>query len=143
MENEKKTYCGSRTVTGHGSAEICGQLGEGHALLQSGPYQCGDCRAKDAETKLASLESSVNLETQEYVGKPEEVGGQLLADAIGPAIESVAKSNVTAQQMARMFAGMVAVLAGMVADNFGPEAAAEMLRGTADKLANPAPPTIQ
>lgn len=74
-------------------------------------------------------------ETQEYVGKPEEVGGQLLADAIGPTIQSVADSDVTPQQLARMFAGMVAVLAGMIAENFGPDAAADMLKGTAEKLA--------
>lgn len=75
-----------------------------------------------------------NTEKQEYKGTPEEVGGQLLADALGPTIQAVANSDVTQQQLARMFAGMVAVLAGMVAENFTPEAAVEMLRGTADKL---------
>lgn len=71
----------------------------------------------------------------EYSGTPEEVGGQLLADAIGPTIQSVANGDATPQQLGRMFAGMVAVLGGMIAENFTPDAAAEMLRGTADKLA--------
>lgn len=84
-----------------------------------------------------------NTEKQEYTGTPEEVGGQLLADAIGPTIESVANSGVTQQQLARMFAGMVAVLGGMIAENFGEVAAIEILNGTVDKLMAEKPTAVQ
>lgn len=75
-----------------------------------------------------------NEQRTEYSGTPEEVGGQLLADAIGPTIQAVASASATPQQLARMFAGMVGVLGGMIAENFGEDAAIDMLRGTADKL---------
>jgi hypothetical protein len=75
-----------------------------------------------------------NEQRTEYSGTPEEVGGQLLADAIGPTVQAIANGSATPQQLARMFAGMVAVLGGMIADNFGDDAAIDMLRGTADKL---------
>lgn len=80
---------------------------------------------------------------QEYTGTPEEVGGQLLSDALGPTIQSIANGDATQQQLARMFAGMVAVLGGMIAENFGEDAAIDMLRGTADKLFMPPLTLIQ
>lgn len=70
----------------------------------------------------------------DYTGTPEEVGAQLAADALGPTItETMATHNATS--CARMMSGMVAFMAGAVAENFGPEAAESMLRGTADKVA--------
>lgn len=73
-------------------------------------------------------------ETIDYQGPPEEVGALLFSDVMGPTIEAAAKSDATPQQVARMLAGMLAGLAGTVAENFGVEAAAEMLRGTASNL---------
>lgn len=77
---------------------------------------------------------STGSETIDYRGSPEQVGAQLFSDALGPTIEAAGTSDVTPQQLARMLAGMLAALTGTVADNFGPEAAMDMLRGTANLL---------
>lgn len=71
---------------------------------------------------------------KKYEGTPEVVGAQLFADALGPTIEAAMVSGATPQQGARMLAGMLACLTGMVSENFGPAAATEMLRGTADNI---------
>lgn len=71
---------------------------------------------------------------QEYTGTPEEVGAQLFVDALGPTIQATANSGATKEQMARLFAGMLAGLSGMLAENFGVDAAIEILRGTTNKL---------
>ena len=69
----------------------------------------------------------------DYTGTPEEVGAQLAADALGPTINETTKS-ATDDQVVRMMAGMIAFLAGAVAENFGPEVATGMLRGTAENI---------
>lgn len=74
-------------------------------------------------------------ETRTYSGSPEEVGTKLFLDAIGPTIHSATKNgDVTTQQVARMMAGILAGYAGMMCDNFSPQAAIEILRGTADRI---------
>lgn len=78
--------------------------------------------------------STNQTETIDYRGTPEEVGAQLVADALGPTINAAMKSDATPQQVARMLAGMVACLAGIVAENYGAEAAAGMLSGTAENV---------
>lgn len=70
----------------------------------------------------------------EYTGTPEEVGAQLASDALGPTITEAMATNHSSNIM-RMMSGMVAFMAGAVAENFGPEAAEDMLRGTADIVA--------
>lgn len=77
--------------------------------------------------------STTTETTKDYEGTPEEVGAQLAADALGPTIEA-AGSTATPHQVARMMAGMVAYLAGAVAENYGAQAAADMLRGTATNV---------
>jgi cell division protein FtsI/penicillin-binding protein 2 len=69
-----------------------------------------------------------------YHGTPEEVGAMLFADALGSTIQEAMNSEATANQVARMMAGMVAAMAGTVASNFGPDAAVAMLTGTADAV---------
>jgi hypothetical protein len=69
----------------------------------------------------------------DYTGTPEEVGAQLAADALGPTINETTKS-ATDDQVVRMMAGMIAFLAGAVAENFGLEVATGMLRGTAENI---------
>lgn len=71
----------------------------------------------------------------DYTGTPEEVGAQIAADALSPTITDV-MANHHPSDVSRMMAGMVAFMAGAVAENFGPEAAEVMLRGTADIMAN-------
>lgn len=73
-------------------------------------------------------------EVIDYQGTPEAVGAQLFNDALGPTIEAASKSDVTDQQIARMLAGMLAAIAGIVASNYGAAAAVAMLRGTADNI---------
>lgn len=75
------------------------------------------------------------VEAKEYSGTPEEVGAELLVDALGPTINA-AMSSQTPNQVMRMIAGMTAGLAGLVAENYGPQAAAEMLTGTANNVLN-------
>ena len=70
-----------------------------------------------------------------YEGTPEEVGAELLVDALGPTINAAMNAQ-TPNQVMRMIAGMTAGLAGLVAENYGPQAAAEMLTGTAANAMN-------
>lgn len=70
---------------------------------------------------------------KEYTGTPEEVGAELAVDALGPTIVQAMNSNPPGQ-VARMVAGMLAGLAGLIAENYGPQAAVDMLRGTADSV---------
>lgn len=80
-----------------------------------------------------NTEQTENVVT--YKGTPEEVGAKLFLDAIGPTMHSAMHdSDVTRQQAARMMAGICAAFTGQMADNFGAEAAIDMLRGTADNL---------
>jgi NAD/NADP transhydrogenase alpha subunit len=69
----------------------------------------------------------------DYTGTPEEVGARLAADALGPTINEAAKT-ATDSQVVRMMSGMIAFMAGAVAENFGPVVATGMLRGTADNI---------
>lgn len=68
-----------------------------------------------------------------YRGKPEEVGTQLFLDALGPTLGDVMKEHGP-ENCARVLAGILAGYAGLVLENFGPQAAMEMLRGTADNI---------
>lgn len=70
-------------------------------------------------------------EKTEYSGTPTEVGAQLAMDALGPTIQAAAQHS-TDQQLVQMMGGMVAAIAGVMADNFGRETAINMLRGIAD-----------
>jgi mannose/fructose-specific phosphotransferase system component IIA len=70
-----------------------------------------------------------------YEGAPEEVGAEILVDALGPTLNAAINSQTPGQVM-RMIAGMTAGLAFMVAENYGPQAAAEMLTGTAANVMN-------
>lgn len=72
-------------------------------------------------------------EGEVYRGKPEEVGTQLFLDALGPTLAETMKDHGP-EKCARVLAGVLAGYAGLVLENFGPQAAMEMLRGTADNI---------
>lgn len=72
---------------------------------------------------------------KQYVGTPEEVGAELAIDALGPTIQAAMLQQAPGQ-VARMIAGMVGGLAGLIAENYGPAAAAEILTGTASNVLN-------
>lgn len=80
-----------------------------------------------------STTTSLAANERTYEGKPEEVGAQLFSDVLGPTINAAA-SSTEPQKIARMLAGMLAALGGTIAENFGADAAAVMLRGTADNI---------
>ena len=79
--------------------------------------------------------STADQAEKKYEGTPEEVGAELFMDALGPTINA-AMSSQTPNQVMRMIAGMTAGMAGLVAENYGPQAAAEMLTGTAANVMN-------
>lgn len=80
-------------------------------------------------------ENNTQERKQEYSGTPEEVGAALVVDALAPTIMSAMESQPPGQ-VARMLAGMIGALAGLVAANYGPQAASEMLTGTAANVMN-------
>ena len=79
-------------------------------------------------------ESTQPQEARKYEGTPQEVGAMLAVDALGPTINQ-AMDTQPPGQVAKMIAGMIAGLVGMVAENYGPDAAHDMLVGTAENLA--------
>lgn len=77
---------------------------------------------------------SDNTDQARYTGTPEEVGVDLAADALGPTIQETVNSGAPPEQVVRMIAGMFAGLAGILSENFGHKIAADLLRGTAERI---------
>ncbi|CDN87383.1 hypothetical protein BN948_01805 [Hydrogenophaga intermedia] len=82
-----------------------------------------------------NMQASPN-EGHEYAGSPTEVGAQIVADSLGSAIEAANAGGASPQQVAQMLAGAIAAVAGMVATNYGADAAIDMLKGTVENIEN-------
>lgn len=67
-------------------------------------------------------------------GSPQEVGAQRAADAIIPMIDALVEAGAPGEVIGGLLSGAISGIAAICANGFSPDAAIDMLRGTADKV---------
>jgi hypothetical protein len=115
-----------------------------HAFMENGTIDLHglglvlDADAAAPAADPAPIAVNVNQGMKEYKGSPVQVGAQVATDSLGPVIVGAWEHAGPAQTL-EAISGMMSYLIGLVAQNYSPAQAAQMLRGTADKVEANAP----